>query len=103
MLGDKITTLFVRALKTGKMPRKWKVAKIGPLRKPKRKDYTVANNYRPILLVLKLGKALELVVAERIAYLVEKYNLLPKTYFRARKQRSTTHALSFLCENVFKA
>jgi hypothetical protein len=50
-----------------------------------------------------LGKALESLVAERIAYLVEEYGLLPKTHFGARKQRSTTHALSYLCEDVFKA
>jgi hypothetical protein len=50
-----------------------------------------------------LGKALESLVAERIAYLVEKYSLLPKTHFGARKQRSTTHALSHLCEDVFRA
>jgi hypothetical protein len=42
-------------------------------------------------------------VAERIAYLVKEYSLLPKTHFRARKQRSTTYALSYLCEDVFRA
>lgn len=74
-----------------------------PLQKPRRKDYTAANNYRSISLLPTLGKALESLVAERIAYLVEEYNLLPKTHFRARKQKSTTHALSCLCEDVFKA
>ena len=73
-----------------------------PLQKPKRGDYTVANNYRPISLLLMLGKALESLVAERIAYLVEEHSLLPKTHFRARKQRLTTHALSYLCEDVFR-
>ena len=42
-------------------------------------------------------------MAERIAYLVVEYSLLPKTHFGARKQRSTTHALSYLCEDVFRA
>jgi hypothetical protein len=56
VLGDKITTLFVRALETGKMLREWKVAKIVPLQKPKRKDYTVANNYRPISLLPTLSQ-----------------------------------------------
>jgi hypothetical protein len=74
-----------------------------PLQKPKRKDYMIANNYRPISLLPTLGKALESAVAERIAYLVEEYNLLPKTHFGTRKQRSITHALLFLCEDVFKA
>ena len=42
-----------------------------PLQKPKRKDYIVANNYRPISLLPTLGKALESLVAKRIGYLVE--------------------------------
>ncbi|KAF2263364.1 hypothetical protein CC78DRAFT_465701, partial [Lojkania enalia] len=50
-----------------------------------RKDYIIANNYQLILLLLTLGKALELLVAKRIVYLVEEYNLLSKIYFSARK------------------
>src|SRR5205814_1704460 len=103
VLGDEIMLLFTKSLETSRVPREWKVAKIVPLQKPKRKDYTVASNYRPISLLPTLGKALESLVAERVAYLVEEHNLLPKTHFGARKQRSTMHALSYLCEDVFKA
>ena len=74
-----------------------------PLQKPKRGDYTVANNYRPISLLPTLGKVLKLLVAERIAYLVEEHSLLPKTHFRARKQRLTIYTLLYLCEDVFRA
>ncbi|KAF2261101.1 hypothetical protein CC78DRAFT_608837 [Lojkania enalia] len=62
-----------------------RVVKIIPLQKPNRKDYIIANNYRLILLLPTLGKALESLVAERIVYLVEEYSLLPKTHFGARK------------------
>ena len=103
VLGDEITQLFARLLETGRVPKEWKVAKIVPLQKPKRKDYTVASNYRLISLLPTLGKALESLVVERIVYLVEEYGLLPKTHFGARKQRATTHALSYLCEDVFRA
>lgn len=41
-------------------------------------------------------------VAERIAYLMEEYNLLPKTRFGARKQMSTTRALSYVYGDVFR-
>ena len=71
--------------------------------KQKQKDYTVVNNYRLISLLSTLGNALESLVAERIAYLVEEYGLLPKTHFEARKRRSTMHALLYLCEDVFRA
>ena len=103
VLGDEITQLFTRSLEGGKVPKEGKVAKIVPLQKPKREDYAVANNYRPISLVPTLGKALESLVAERIAYLVEEYGLLPKTHFDAWKQRATTHALSYVCEDLFNA
>jgi hypothetical protein len=85
VLEDEITQLFMTSLETGRVPQEWKIAKIVPLRKPKRGDYTVANNYRPISLLPTLGKALESLVADRIAYLVEEYNLLPKMHFGARK------------------
>ena len=87
VLSGKITTLFTKSLKTGKVLQEWKVAKIVPLQKLKQKDYTVANNYRPISLFLMLGKALKSLVVERIVYLVEEHNLLPKIYFGVKKQR----------------
>jgi len=63
----------------------------------------VANNYRPISLLLTLGKVLKLLVAERIVYLVEEYSLLPKIYFRARKQRLIIYTLLYLYRDVFRA
>jgi hypothetical protein len=99
----RITPLFTRSLETRKVPREWKIAKLVPLQKPKRKDYTVANNYRPISLLPTLDKALDSLVAEWIAYLVEEYNLLPKTHIGARKWRATTQAPFYLCEGVSKA
>jgi len=74
-----------------------------PLQKLKWGDYTVVNNYRPISLLLTLGKALELLMVERIAYLVEKHSLLPKTHFGARKQRLTIYTLLYLYKDVFRA
>ena len=50
-----------------------------------------------------LGKVLELLVVERIVYLVEKHSLLPKIHFRARKQRLMIYALLYLYKDVFRA
>ena len=75
--------LFTRLLEIGKVLQEWKIAKIMLLQKPKCKDYMITNNYRPISLLPMLGKVLESLVAERIAYLVEKYSFLPKMHFRA--------------------
>ena len=50
-----------------------------------------------------LGKALKLLMVERIAYLVEEHSLLPKIHFGARKQRLIIYVLLYLCEDVFRA
>jgi len=63
----------------------------------------VVNNYRPISLLLKLGKVLKLLVVERIVYLVEEHSLLFKIYFRAKKQRLIIYTLSYLYKDVFRA
>ena len=103
ILSGEITTFFTKLLKIGKVLQEWKVVKIVPLQKLKRGDYIVANNYRPISLLPTLGKALELLVVERIVYLVEEHSLLLKIYFGARKQRLTIYALLYLYKDVFRA
>jgi hypothetical protein len=103
ILGRWIFLLFEASLRTGTIPRSWKQAKIIPLRKPDKGDYTKANAYRPISLLPTLAKALESVVAERLSYLAERYSLLPKNQFGARKRRSTVQALSLLQEKIYDA
>jgi hypothetical protein len=39
---------------------------------------------------------------ERIVYLVEEHSLLPKIYFRARKQRLIIYTLLYLYKDVFR-
>lgn len=96
VLQQQICQLCSASLNQGKLPDHWKVAKIVPLKKGGKDDYTLPKNYRPISLLPTLGKVLEAVVANRIVYLTEVHRLLPKNYFGARKQRSTVHALSYL-------
>ena len=73
------------------------------MKKAGKDDYTQPKNYRPISLLCTLGKVMEAVIAERISFLVETKGLLPNTHFGARKQRSSTHALSYLQERIFDA
>jgi ribonuclease HI len=98
-----ITALFQLSIRTNAIPKEWKVARIIPLRKPAKPDYTVAKAYRPISLLATLGKILEALVAERLSYLVETHNLLPKNHFGARKGRSATQALTIIQEHVYQA
>jgi hypothetical protein len=100
---ERVTILFQTSLDVGELPTQWRDAKIIPLKKPKKGNYIVAKAWRPISLLSTLGKALELVVAERISYVVETFGLLPANHFGARKKRSTEQALILLQESIYKA
>ncbi|XP_044715988.1 endonuclease-reverse transcriptase domain-containing protein [Hirsutella rhossiliensis] len=91
------------SLREGVVPHQWRTAKIIPLRKPDKGDYTLAKAWRPISLLSTLGKILEAVVAERISYAVEAQGLLPANHFGARKRRSADQALVLLQERIYKA
>lgn len=103
VLQQQIWLLFSTSLRQGKMPSQWKVAKIIPLKKANKDDYTLPKNYRPTSLLATLGKVTESVIATRIAYFTKVHRLLPNNHFGARKQKSTIHALSYLQESIFDA
>jgi hypothetical protein len=98
-----ILHLFQSSLEKGELPNQWRNAKIIPLKKPGKGDYTKAKAWRPISLLPTLGKVLEAVVADRLSYAVETHALLPTNHFGARKQRSTEQALILLQERIYKA
>ena len=66
------------------------------LQKPNKGDYRVAKAYRPVALLNTLGKALKSVIARRMSWMVETYQLLPKTLLGGRKGVSTEHAVHTL-------
>jgi ribonuclease HI len=98
-----ILALFRASLDDGSLPSQWRHARIIPLKKPGKEDYTVAKAWRPISLLATLGKVLESVIAERISHAVETHGLLPTNHFGARKQRSAEQALVFLQEQIYTA
>ncbi|KAJ5860661.1 uncharacterized protein N7529_007971 [Penicillium soppii] len=59
----RVLDLFQASLEEGTLPKQWRHAKIIPLRKPNKEDYTIAKAWRPISLLATLGKILESVVA----------------------------------------
>ncbi|KAM3554291.1 hypothetical protein ARSEF4850_006531 [Beauveria asiatica] len=88
VVKDRVFALFQSSLREGTLPSQWLHAKIIPLKKSGKEDYTAANAWRPISLLATLGKILESVIAERLSYVVEVYGLLPTNHFGARKKRS---------------
>ena len=98
-----VFSIFKQSIEEGVLPSQWRHAKIIPLKKPGKADYTLAKAWRPISLLATLGKVLESVVAERLSHAVETYGLLPTNHFGARKQRSAEQALMLLQEQIYQA
>lgn len=98
-----ITEIFTASVKLGHHPRRWRGAKIVVLWKPGKPDYSIPGAYRPISLLNTLGKILEAVIARRLSYLAEKYNLLPNTQFGGRPGRTMEQALLVLSNAIDRA
>jgi hypothetical protein len=95
-----ILTIFNASIRMGVMPAAFKTARMVPLRKPQKPDYTIPESYRPISLLSTLGKILESVVARRLSYWAETRGLLPDTQFGARPLRSCEQALTILVGKI---
>ena len=67
------------------------------------RDYSEPKSYRPIALLETLGKAMETILAKRIAYVAETNNLLPKNHMGGRRCTSTEHAIHLLIERIIAA
>ncbi len=67
------------------------------------KDHSIPKGYRPIALLNTLGKAMEFILARRIAYLAETHNLLPDTHMGGRRLRSCEHGIHYLLERIYQA
>ena len=103
VVREQVLRLFQTSLDAGELPAQWRNAKIIPLRKPNKADYSLAKAWRPISLLSTLGKILEAVVADRISFAAETFGLLPTNHFGARKRRSANQALTLLQEHIYQA
>jgi Reverse transcriptase (RNA-dependent DNA polymerase) len=103
VVKDRVLLLFQGSLDSGSLITQWRHAKIIPLKKPGKEDYTVAKAWKLISLLSTLGKALEPTIAESISHTIETLGLLPTNHFGAKKRRSTKQALVLLQEYIYKA
>ena len=84
------------SFKTGKFPRKMKIAKVIPLYKTGHKHHF--TNYRPVSLLPQFSKILENLVAARLNKFINKHNLLTDSHYRFRPNRFTSLAVIELVE-----
>ncbi len=75
----------------GKLPTGWKESVIIPIRKPG-KDQSNPKNYRPIALTSHIGKIMERMITERIAFYLESRGILSShQWFQERKRNYGPH------------
>lgn len=85
--------VFRATFTCGAYPERWKTFKTVVLKKPGRDNYGDPNSYRPIALLDTIAKVLSACVKNKLAYLIEKHDILPKHQFGGRPGRSTTDSL----------
>jgi hypothetical protein len=98
-----IIALYRASLRLSHLPDSWRTARIAPLRKPGKPNYTVPKAFRPISLLATISKGLEALVANRLSFMAEKHNLLPSNHLRARKRRSCEQAINVLVHRIYEA
>jgi hypothetical protein len=86
-LGQKLlaplpANIFNHCLQTGYCPKHFKEGRTIAMRKP---DKDIPKAYRPIAPLNTVRKVLEGIIAERLSYLTETYQLLPDYHFGGRK------------------
>ena len=92
-----LANIINTSLETGKVPERWKTAKVIPLFKSG--DEKDLNNYRPISLLPVFSKVLEKVVKRQLVGYLEN-NILCKEQFGFRSKMETQHAILNFCKNL---
>lgn len=100
ILAPGLTTLYNICLHAGYCPSHYRDSRTVALRKPGKDDYSKPKSYRPIALLNTIGKVLEGVLAVRLSYLAERYDLLPDHHFGGRRGQGTETALHTVLEIV---
>ena len=103
LLAPHLTRIINQSLKLGHCPDHFRRSITVVLRKPGKDSYTIPNAYRPIALLNTVGKITDAVIARRLSYLVEEYQIIPRMHMGSRKLRSTEHALHAVIHRIYKA
>lgn len=98
-----LISLFQSLLQQRQLPNAWKIAKILPLKKPNKDNYTLLKAYWPISLLPTLSKAIEYFFAQNIAHISDIYNLLLRNHFDCLKWKNILDALIVLQKKIYQA
>ena len=92
--------IFNQSLEHGVFPEKMKIAKVVPLHKGKSRE--LANNYRPISLLLTISKILEKVVYSHVYEFLTNTGQLFVSQYGFRKKHACEHAVGELVSAIVK-
>ena len=73
------------------------------LRKPGKDDYSIPRSYRPISLLLALGKIMETLISHRLSRCLESRRLLSPYQFGFRAGKEIMEACGRLTDDVVQA
>ena len=93
-----LQVIFQRSLDTRRVPKDWSSSFVCPLFK--KGDFSLASNYRPILLTSILCKVLEHIVTRNVVSHMDKYNLLYGLQHGFRREQSFETQLVTLIEDL---
>ena len=92
--------VFNKSLKEGVFPSLMKLACVSPLHKSGQTD--IANNYRPISLLLVISKVLEKIVYTRTYKFLQKNSILNESQYGFRHKHSCENAIQELLGTILK-
>lgn len=103
ILTEPLQKLFNACIRIQHCPQHFKHSTTVVIPKPGKATYRETKSYRPIALMNTIGKMLDSVIATRLQYYAENYQLLPRHHTGGRKATSCEHALHLLVEKVHTA
>jgi len=92
--------LFQLSWDSNQLPWIWKLSEICPIPKPN-KNHSNPTNYRPISLLSTVGKLMEKIVASRLTWYLDEYNLLTQHQAGFRPHHNTDELLLRLTQDIW--
>ena len=102
IISESLSDIINLSFKTGIYIENLKVSKIIPIYKGKGSNLS-CSNYRPISLLSNIDKIVEKLMFKRLYSFLSKYKVIYNLQFGFRENHSTTHALTYLTEQVRNA
>jgi hypothetical protein len=95
ILAGPISHLVNRSLAEGKVPAQFKIVRVHPIHKGKRKPREDPRSYRPVSILPAMSKVLESLVKGDLEAHLKRVNGLPGSQYGFRPKRSCTSALAY--------